>query len=341
MLALPLAAAAALLGGLAASPAHAEPHASSGNWQSYLEQPATSNVQAVSATVLWGNVSNARGLTSDGHGNTTLTVTSSNDPATVLLDYGVEVEGTPYIDVEAHSGTSPGVSLASTEAKTYLRTPGSSTLTAAAAAGATTLSVQPGTPQSPLTFAAGDTVTIASPTEMDHIVSASGTTLALKTPLTQAHPAGASVSSTPGAITGDTAFAQQILPWLEGQLAYDATLTDSDGLIVTGLQISTTNGGYDWDFYDGAKTGVVTAFNDLYYQSLRDVAYIEASLGNTAKAAAYNQAADHVRDAINANLLDSFLKSQRDTAWMSLRVMASEVGRNCWPSSASRTRSRC
>jgi Bacterial alpha-L-rhamnosidase 6 hairpin glycosidase domain len=104
--------------------------------------------------------------------------------------------------------------------------------------------------------------------------------------------------------TGDTAFAQQILPWLEGQVAYDATLTDSDGLIVTGPQISTTDGGYDWDFYDGAKTGVVTAFNDLYYQVLGDVTYIEASLGNTAKATAYNQAADHVRDAINANLLN-------------------------------------
>ena len=104
--------------------------------------------------------------------------------------------------------------------------------------------------------------------------------------------------------TGDTAFARQILPWLEGQLAYDATLTGPDGLIVTGPQISTTSGGYDWDFYDGAKTGTVTAFNDLYYQSLRDVAYIEASLGNTAKAAAYDQTAGHVRDAINANLLN-------------------------------------
>jgi hypothetical protein len=104
--------------------------------------------------------------------------------------------------------------------------------------------------------------------------------------------------------TGDTAFARQILPWLEGQLAYDATLTGANGLIVTGPQISTTDGGYDWDFYDGAKTGTVTAFNDLYYQSLRDVAYTEASLGNTAKAAAYDQTADHVRNAINASLLD-------------------------------------
>ena len=73
---------------------------------------------------------------------------------------------------------------------------------------------------------------------------------------------------------------------------------------MTGPQISTTNGGYDWDFYDGAKTGTVTAFNELYYQSLRDVAYTEASLGNTAKAAAYDQTAGHVRDAINASLLD-------------------------------------
>jgi hypothetical protein len=104
--------------------------------------------------------------------------------------------------------------------------------------------------------------------------------------------------------TGDTAFARQILPWLEGQLSYDATLTDSDGLIVTGPQISTTNGGYDWDFYDGAKTGVVTEFNELYYQDLRDVAYIEANLGNTAKAAAFDQTAGQVRDEINANLFD-------------------------------------
>ena len=36
-----------------------------------------------------------------------------------------------------------------------------------------------------------------------------------------------------------------------------------------------------------------------------DVAYIEASLGNSAKAAAYNQAAGQVRDAINANLLNA------------------------------------
>ena len=481
----PAAILAALLTGALTAPANAA--APPGGWHSYLEQPTSSDVRPVSATVLSGNVSNARGLTSHAGGVTTLTVTSSNDPATILLDYGEDVEGSPYIDVKSYNTTSasPTVSLAFTEAKGYLRTPGSSTLAAAATAGATTLGVQPGSARSPLTFAAGDKVTVGSPAETDSIVSVSGATLTLKTPLTQDHPAGAAVTSTPGAITGDsafqprsvsltvnakslltsgfmggfrfeaitlttpgtlvlkgagvqfgggylataadyqgyfesssadfnkmfydgayteqtdmqpagtngatepsvldgakrdraiwsgdlgiegqgiadtlgsngnnyvkqslltlitssqqggglnadtlgrtgpysnsysswtldaateyyrntgdTAFAQQILPWLEGQISYDATLTDSDGLIVTGSQISTTNGGYDWDFYDGAKPGVVTAFNDLYYRALRDVAYIEDNLGNTAKAVAYNQTADNVKNEINANLFN-------------------------------------
>jgi hypothetical protein len=483
---------AVLLSGLAVTPAnaatnHARTTINQESWKSYLEQPTSSNVRPVSATVLSGSVSNARGLTSADGGPTTLTVTAGGRPATVLLDYGVEVEGSPYITVSSYNGDGalPAMSLAFTEAKTYLRTPGSSTLAAASAAGATTITVQPGTRRSPLTFAAGDTVTVGSPAETDHLVSVSGTTLTLKNPLTQAHLAGATVTSTPGAVTGDsafqprrvsltisatgalssgfmggfrfeaitlttpgtvvlhgagvrfgggylakasdyqgfflssstrfntmyyngayteqtnmqpvgtngaaqpsvldgakrdraiwsgdlkiegqgiadtlgtngdnyvkqslltlitntkqgsglysetlfppglyshsysswtldaattyykntgdTAFAQQILPWLEGQLSYDSTLTDSNGLIVTGSQIGTANGGYDWDFYDGAKTAEVTAFNDLYYVSLRDVAYIEAHLGNTAKATAYNQTADHVRDEINANLLN-------------------------------------
>ena len=162
----------------------------------------------VSARVLSGSVSNARGLTSHGGGPTTLTVTTSDHPAIILLDYGEEVEGMPYITVKSYSiaGASPAVSLAFTEAKGYLRTPGSSTLAAAATAGATAITVQPGTAGSPLTFAAGDTVTIGSPAETDHIVSVSGATLTLKTPLAQDHAAGAAVTSTPGAITGDSAF---------------------------------------------------------------------------------------------------------------------------------------
>jgi hypothetical protein len=160
----------ALLTGALAAPANAA--APSGSWHTYLEQPKSSDVKPVSATVLSGNVSNAQGLTSHADGATTLTVTSSNDPATILLDYGEDVEGSPYIDVKSYNttGASPTVSLAFTEAKGYLRTPGSSTLAAAATVGATTLGVQPGSARSPLTFAAGDKVTVGSPAETDTIV---------------------------------------------------------------------------------------------------------------------------------------------------------------------------
>jgi len=393
------------------SPAQASPRAGSEGWQSYLEQPATSNVRALSVTVLSGSVTNARGLTSAGHGDTTLTVTSAGDPATVLLDYGVEVEGTPYLDVESYTGTAPVMSLAFTEAKTYLRAPGSGAITGDSAfqprAASLTVSADgmlnsgfmggfrfeaitlttPGTVVlrgAGLRFGGGYLATAAD--YQGHFLSSSKAFNTMfydgaYTEQTDMQPAGTGGATQPSVLdgakrdraiwsgdlkiegqgiadtlgtngdnyvrqslltlitssqqggglnadtlfrtgpysnsysswtldaaityyrnTGDTAFARQVLPWLEGQLAYDATLAGADGLIVTGPQISTTNGGYDWDFYDGAKTGTVTAFNDLYYQSLRDVAYTEASLGNTAKAATYDQTAGHVRDAINASL---------------------------------------
>ncbi|TMC07955.1 MAG: hypothetical protein E6J41_15225 [Chloroflexi bacterium] len=252
-------------------------------WQSFLEQPRSSDVRPVSATVLSGSVSNARGVTSAGGGVTTLTVPSGGRQATILLDYGVEVEGSPDVDVDSVASASGplSLSLAFTEARTYLRTPGSSALAAASSAGATTITVQPGPPRRSLTFAPDDTVTLGSPTEVDRIAAVSGYRN-----------------------TGDTAFVRQVLPWLEGQLAYDSTLANGDGLIVTGPTISTTNGGFDWDFYDGAKTGVVTAFNELYYRTLRDLSYIETGLGNTARAAAYDQTANRVRESINAVLFN-------------------------------------
>jgi Bacterial alpha-L-rhamnosidase C-terminal domain/Bacterial alpha-L-rhamnosidase 6 hairpin glycosidase domain len=401
-----------LLAGLAASPAHAGPRTGSGSWQSYMEQPATSNVRAVSATVLSGSVTNARGLTSAGHADATLTVTSASAPATVLLDYGVEVEGTPYLDVISHSGASPAVSLAFTEAKTYLRgsggaitgdsafqprsvsltvsadgtlnsgfmggfrfeaitltTPGAVVLRGAGVrfgggylakasdyqgyflssskafntmfydgayteqtdmqpagvGGATQPSVLDGAKRDRAIWSGdlkieGQGIADTLGANGDNYVKQSLLTLITNTKQgsglyseTLFPPGWYSNSYSSWTLdaaatyyrnTGDTAFAQQILPWLEGQLSYDSTLTDSTGLIVTTSRIGTPDGGYDWDFYDGAKTGTVTAFNDLYYQSLRDVAYIEASLGNAARAAAYDQTADHVRDAINANLLD-------------------------------------
>ena len=217
---------------------------------------------------------------------TTLTVTSGNDPATILLDYGEEVEGSPYINVKSYSttGTSPAVSLAFTEAKGYLRTPGSSTLAAAATAGATTMAVQPGSARSPLTFAAGDTVTVGSPTETDTIVSVSGATLTLKTPLTQDHPLGPAVTSTPGAITGDSAFqprsvsltvnAQSLLTsGFMGGFRFEAiTLTTPGTLVLKGAGVQ-FGGGYlaTAADYQGYFESSSADFNKMFY----DGAYTE------------------------------------------------------------------
>jgi alpha-L-rhamnosidase-like protein len=408
----------ALLAATAAMPATAQAATQHTSWKTYLQQPKKSDVKPVSATVLSGSVSNVKALTAKGGGSATLTVATGGDPAIVLLDYGSEVEGSPYINVKSYDGqgTTPSVSLAFSEAETYLRTAGASTpggITGDSAFAPRTASITV-TAKSLLSsgFMGGfrfEAITLAAPGTVvlkGAGVQFGGGYLATAadyqgyfesssadfnrmyydgayTEQTDMQPAGISGATQPSVLdgakrdraiwsgdlkiegqgiadtlgtngdnyvkqslltlitsstqggglnadtlfrtgpysnsyshwtldaatdyyrnTGDTAFARQILPWLEGQLSYDTTLTDSTGLIVTGSRISVTNGGYDWDFYDGAKTGVVTAFNDLYYLALRDGAYLETNLGNTAKAATYNQTADQVRQQINANLLN-------------------------------------
>ena len=62
----PTAILAALLTGVSAMSANAAAHPV--GWHSYLEQPKGSDVRPVSATVLSGDVSNARGLTSHAGG---------------------------------------------------------------------------------------------------------------------------------------------------------------------------------------------------------------------------------------------------------------------------------
>jgi len=77
-----LLAALAVLGSTPAQAGARQAHAAdgSGGWQHYLEQPKSGEVKPTAAAVLSGSVSNARGLTSAGHGDTTLTVTASRSP---------------------------------------------------------------------------------------------------------------------------------------------------------------------------------------------------------------------------------------------------------------------
>jgi len=101
--------------------------------------------------------------------------------------------------------------------------------------------------------------------------------------------------------SGDWAFVQQELPVLKAELAWNATLRDANGLIVT------TNSGNnaDWDFYDSGKNGEVTAYNLLYYKSLLDGADLATAAGDSADATAYANAAAALKSAINAHLYNS------------------------------------
>jgi alpha-L-rhamnosidase len=97
--------------------------------------------------------------------------------------------------------------------------------------------------------------------------------------------------------TGDLAFVRSEWPVITRELAYNRSLVDDRGLLVTD-----GTDGQDWDFYDGDKTGEVTAYNDIYYRTLTDAASLARALGLPTEAASYQQEAAAVRTAINRYL---------------------------------------
>ena len=127
-------------------------------------------------------------------------------------------------------------------------------------------------------------MTVGSPAETDRIVSVSGAVITLKTPLADAHPAGAAVTSTPGAITGDSAFqprAVSLTVSADGTLSsgfmggfrFEAITLTTPGTVVlrgAGLQFG---GGYlaTASDYQGYFLSSSKAFNTMFY----DGAYTE------------------------------------------------------------------
>lgn len=99
--------------------------------------------------------------------------------------------------------------------------------------------------------------------------------------------------------TGDLAFVRAEWPMIDRELAYNRAMADSRGLVVTN-----SGNGYDWDYYDGAKTGAVAAYNIIYYQTLTGAATMAQALGRTAEAGTLQQQAAALRTAINDNLYD-------------------------------------
>lgn len=100
--------------------------------------------------------------------------------------------------------------------------------------------------------------------------------------------------------SGDTAFVTQELPVLKGELAWNATQLDSNGLLAT-----TSSDDADWDFYDNGKPGEVTEYNILYYKALLDGVTLASAAGDSTDATAYTNEAAALKTAVNAHLYNA------------------------------------
>lgn len=89
------------------------------NWQSLVPAPASDNVRPVSIVRTQGSVTNATALVS-GTGTAVITVPSGGQPAAIVLDFGKEVGGTPYITVSASTPASNTVRISTSEAIGFL-----------------------------------------------------------------------------------------------------------------------------------------------------------------------------------------------------------------------------
>jgi len=90
------------------------------NWQSLVPAPSSGDVRPVGVVRTHGSVTNAAALTGGG-GSTVLTATAGS-PAIVVLDFGKEVGGNPYVTVSATSAAAT-LGVATSEALGFLTRP--------------------------------------------------------------------------------------------------------------------------------------------------------------------------------------------------------------------------
>jgi hypothetical protein len=186
----------ALATGLAATPAAAA--ASTRPWQSYVLGPSSAQVTPVRVESR-GQVTYPDALIHRHGKQTTLTTVAGKTPASVVVDFGKDIAGTPYLDVAKVGGTAT-LSLITGEARQFLRRPAATTTTADAAAGASRLTVA-----STANFETGNTITIGAQTRTITGFDATAGTVSLDRPLSEAVATGAAVATTPGAPASDEA----------------------------------------------------------------------------------------------------------------------------------------
>ncbi|MCX4834350.1 hypothetical protein OG746_37120 [Streptomyces sp. NBC_01016] len=100
--------------------------------------------------------------------------------------------------------------------------------------------------------------------------------------------------------TADLTLAREQWPWVRRMLAWCKTLVDERGLFVTD-----EDNGLDWDWYDGPKTGAVTAYNAAYHQTLICTANLAQALDLPDEADSLRQQAETLRAAANRHLYDA------------------------------------
>ena len=153
------------------------------DWQSLVPGPSSDDVKPVAITRSHGSVSTPQALI--GGGTTVMTVEPGGPPAVVVLDYGQEVGGTPYVNVAANTPTAPATSntlrISTSEALPFLNANNTTTLATAASAGATNVKVASVAP-----FYVGTPITVgtgaASRDEEHHGVGTAATTSRLFEP---------------------------------------------------------------------------------------------------------------------------------------------------------------
>ncbi len=102
--------------------------------------------------------------------------------------------------------------------------------------------------------------------------------------------------------SGDLGFVRTEWPAITRELAWNQSQVDGRGLLVTN-----TDDGLDWDYYDGPKTGAVTAYNAIHVETLKDAADLADALGHHADATSYRDQAEREASAMNQYLWDPTL----------------------------------
>ncbi len=120
-------------GGVPQWPANAD-------WQQYVPGPSSDDVKAVAITRAHGDVTNPEALLGGG-GTTTLTMEEGGPPAVIVLDYGQNHGGFPYLNVSSVSG-SPSVRISTSEALPFLNSSENTSLALDASAGDTNVKVE-------------------------------------------------------------------------------------------------------------------------------------------------------------------------------------------------------